>query len=113
MYKLTSGAAIIRLSDGASIPADEGNLDYQRYLSWVDQGNDPLPVDPPPTPTKNELLNDALKRYNADIELFSKQMSGAALADGPSEETKRAKIRAAYELRKAEYNAEVAQIKSS
>lgn len=66
-----------------------------------------------PIPTKNELLNDALKRYNADIELFSKQMSGAALADGPSEEAKRAKIRAAYELRKAEYNNEIAQIKAS
>jgi hypothetical protein len=35
---------IIR-SDGASIPPDPDNTDYQQYLKWVEEGNSPLPAD--------------------------------------------------------------------
>ena len=31
--------AITRISDGATIPFAEGNLDYQAYLAWVAEGN--------------------------------------------------------------------------
>ena len=30
---------IIRKSDNAAIPKDEGNTDYQDYLAWVADGN--------------------------------------------------------------------------
>jgi hypothetical protein len=33
--------AIIRLSDAAFIPFDEENKDYQEYLTWRGQGNEP------------------------------------------------------------------------
>jgi hypothetical protein len=37
--------AVICLSDGACIPFDSDNVDYQKYLEWVSQGNQPEPTD--------------------------------------------------------------------
>jgi hypothetical protein len=37
--------SIIRLADNASIPFDPANTDYQAYLAWLDEGNEPLPAD--------------------------------------------------------------------
>lgn len=31
-----------------TIPVDPANADYQRYLDWVAEGNEPLPADEPP-----------------------------------------------------------------
>ena len=36
---------IKRISDGAWIPFDEGNRDYQDYLVWVAEGNTPADAD--------------------------------------------------------------------
>lgn len=47
MYKLTDGKAIIRVLDGAYIPADENNSDYSDYLKWLKAGNMPEPNDDP------------------------------------------------------------------
>ena len=36
---------IIRISDVAMIPKDEGNIDYQKYLIWLEEGNHPVDFD--------------------------------------------------------------------
>lgn len=54
MYKLipsqyfgTPSTCVKRLEDSVFIPFDEDNFDYQEYLKWVAEGNEPLPADAP------------------------------------------------------------------
>ena len=49
-YTLTSSTLIIRDTDGAFIPDDQANTDYQAYLTWLADGNTPNPYVPPPEP---------------------------------------------------------------
>jgi hypothetical protein len=37
--------SVRRLNDGAAIPFDEANTDYQAFLKWLEEGNTPLPAD--------------------------------------------------------------------
>ena len=34
-----------RTSDNVFIPFDSANTDYQEYLKWLAEGNEPLPAD--------------------------------------------------------------------
>lgn len=54
-YQLTSSSTIVRLADNAFIPADPANTDYQAYLAWIEEGNEPLAA-PAPDLTPAEKL---------------------------------------------------------
>jgi hypothetical protein len=51
MYKQVNGLdgklvdSVKRLSDNAFIPFDPANTDYQAYLKWLEEGNEPLPAE--------------------------------------------------------------------
>lgn len=47
MYKICKDEIIQRIVDLASIPKDPANTDYQAYLKWLAEGNEPLPPDGP------------------------------------------------------------------
>lgn len=36
---------VLRLGDNVFIPVNEDNLDYQRYLAWLAEGNEPEPAE--------------------------------------------------------------------
>lgn len=46
MYQLTE-IGVLRLSDGASIPDDEQNLDWREFVAWRNAGGMPMQM---PTP---------------------------------------------------------------
>ena len=44
-YETNRISGIKRISDNAFIPFDPANTDYQAYLKWLDEGNEPEPAD--------------------------------------------------------------------
>ena len=51
MYKLLKNPmtnevnCVFRLSDNTIIPFNESNTDYQAFLLWKSEGNEPLPAE--------------------------------------------------------------------
>jgi hypothetical protein len=70
-YQLTKDLnCIIRLSDGAFIPVDVQNADYQAYEQWCADGNTALPV---PAVTVNDIIAEFLPQLQAWLDGIARQ----------------------------------------
>ena len=50
-YQYTSSNTIFRSADGAFIPTDPANVDYQVYMAWLEEGNSPEQYPEPESPS--------------------------------------------------------------
>lgn len=73
MYKVIWNVPGV-IKNGMSIPPDEGNADYVRYLQWLEEGNSPEIIHPQPRPTSDLRLEEYLKQ-------LKKRVSAEALTD--------------------------------
>jgi hypothetical protein len=76
-----SDTMILRDEDGAFIPFDLDNTDYQEYLAWLDEGNEPIPyVEPPlqpivPPPSDKEVVTEALTNHEQRLTELESQVT--------------------------------------
>lgn len=90
-YQLTPGEMILRLSDNAFIPPDPANTDYQAFLAWVAEGNEPLPYIEPeklPEPSfKDKLAAVGITIEDLKVELGLAEAAPAVSEPAPVEPT--------------------------
>lgn len=55
MYKIINDSIIQRLADGAYIPRDEANTEYQEFMEWERTGGVIEPADPEPVYVPQEV----------------------------------------------------------
>ena len=70
MYSIDFLGNIIRDLDGAIIPGDVNNIDYQEYLDWAAAGNTPPTYEPP--------VLDPKEQAKAELAASDKEMARIA-----------------------------------
>lgn len=79
MYKLTNDPHVIqRIEDGAFVPADGRNVDFQAYLEWTAiEGNAPEAPDEVPEPEEPSLEQVAsqLQDLQATMDVLQERSS--------------------------------------
>jgi hypothetical protein len=71
-YRLTDDNYIVRTIDEAIIPFDDQNIDYLKYLEWLDAGNTPGPPIVPSSVNTTLSIPDQLKLLGIDVSEFKR-----------------------------------------
>ena len=66
---------ILRDEDGAFIPFDPDNIDYQDYLAWLDEGNAPNPPQGNPVPPIETLPPPDIHEVNAQVQDIDERLT--------------------------------------
>lgn len=87
MYRLTNNETVVRLADGAFIPADESNRDWAEYQEWLSNGGLPEPYqgqgpDPSEPTVPNTVSKLGLKRALEELDMWADIK--AAIASNPA-----------------------------
>lgn len=64
-YSLIADSTAVQRSDGARIPDDPNNRDYQDYLVWLAAGHQPAP---PPTPTPEQYMQFSIQAAASQLQ---------------------------------------------
>src|SRR5262245_11425690 len=81
-YQLTATDTVIRTADGAAIPNDPANRDWQEYQKWLADGGVPDPYVPPPDPgppppSSGDIAN---QRLDAGVQAATDSVNNASRA---------------------------------
>ncbi|WP_063685504.1 hypothetical protein [Bradyrhizobium stylosanthis] len=76
-YRLTeTDQMVIRTADGAYIPNDDGNRDWQAYQQWLADGGVPDPYVPPPEPQPGMVAPVIVASAHATIKSSAISLAG-------------------------------------
>ena len=91
MYQIIQNSpGVIRTTDGAHIPSDPGNRDWQEYQWWLAAGNAPLPAKVPSLVVPSRVLMHRARLALLDAGLLD--AVEAELASLPQPQRRRALI---------------------
>lgn len=75
MLNEVSKTVIQRNSDGAFIPVDPDNTDYQEFIKWQMEGGMIEPPLSPPTPPIAEIPAPDIREVNAQVQDIEQRLS--------------------------------------